>query len=125
MAKEPAKTAEEPPQHRGRIQAQGGGTEKSVSWARSTPPTVTEMLGMCDQLETKLSKTELKDRQPELQKLRQFLQKAAQHGGINAPYKPSRKKAGSRDIRIDLEVISGRAAVPTIPEATSSEDKND
>jgi hypothetical protein len=39
------------PKHRGRIQAQEGGIEKSIPWARDSPPTESGMLEMCDALE--------------------------------------------------------------------------
>lgn len=121
MADEPPDSGEAVPPHRGRIQAQGGGTEKSVAWTSADPPTVAEMLAMCDQLEASLSKTELKDRQKGLEKLRRFIHTASQCGGIDAPCPKSWRKPGSRDIRIDLEVISGRAAVPVSPTTTNSE----
>src|SRR5579864_8314060 len=38
------------PLHRGRIQAQGGGTEESVKWDQSTPPTRSEMLRKLSEL---------------------------------------------------------------------------
>lgn len=99
------------PQHRGRIQAQGGGTEKSVAWSQDLPPTESVMLQFVDALEAQLSKTELKDRAIPLRKLRQFIQAAAASGGVGAVskhwYKP-----GSDDIRVDLEVIDGQACVP-------------
>jgi hypothetical protein len=58
------------PEHRGRIQAQGGGTEKSVSWARDTPPTESEMLRFCDALENQLTNREKRDRKQPLAQLR-------------------------------------------------------
>ncbi|SRR6266568_3581678 len=124
MAKKPPKPAEAMPQHRGRIQAQGPGTEESVPWAQQKPPTVAEMLEMCKQLEGKLSKTELKDRKRPLENLRRFILAASERGGIDAPCSKSWLKAGSRDIRIDLEVIAGRAVVATAPETTTEENKN-
>ena len=97
--------------HRGRIQAQGDGTEKSVAWARDTPPTEGEMLQYCDDLEAQLTGSENKDRAIPLQKLRRFIGVAAKAGGVWAL---SRHwfKPGSNDIRIDLEVIDGMACVP-------------
>lgn len=112
MAKERSQTGAKESHHRGRIQAQGGGTEKSVVWTEETPPTISQMLEKCSLLETKLSKSERKDREESLRKLRAFLQIAAGRGGIDAPCSKSWKKRGSKDIRIDLEVHSGRAAVP-------------
>lgn len=106
--------------HRGRIQAQGGGTEESVPWARDTPPTVSEMLKMCDDLEAKLSEREKNDRAQALAQLRRFLRSAAQGGGVAAPVTKTWLKRGSRNIRIDLEVVKGSASVPD-PKESSDE----
>jgi hypothetical protein len=98
--------------HRGRIQAQGGGTEKSESWARDTPPTESEMLRLCDVLEAQFTEREKRDRDQPLAQLRRFIRSAAQGGGVSAPVPKSWLKRGSKDIRIDLEVITGMACVP-------------
>jgi hypothetical protein len=50
----------EKPVHRGRIQAQGGGTEKSESWAQATPPTLSEIMRLIDRLEAQLTPKERK-----------------------------------------------------------------
>src|SRR6266404_1737489 len=102
----------EEPLHRGRVQAQGGGTEESEAWARETPPTESEMLENCDRLENKLTEREKKEREQPLEEIRQFIQVAARAGGISAPASKSFKKRGSKDIRVDLEVIKGMACVP-------------
>jgi hypothetical protein len=100
------------PEHRGRIQAQGGGTEKSEAWAQDTPPTESEMLKMCDDLEGQLTEREKQDRKRPLEQLRRFIRSAASGGGVSAPVSKSFLKRGSKDIRIDLEVITGMACVP-------------
>lgn len=108
-----AKSQEEVgPVHRGRIQAQGGGTEKSESWSRNSPPTEGELLRLCDNLEAQLTAQEKSDREAAMGKLRQFIRSAAQGGGMSAPASKSWRKRGSRDVRIDLEIIKGLAAVP-------------
>lgn len=98
--------------HRGRIQAQGGGTEKSKSWVRRHPPTVGDMLRMADSLESQLTNRERKDREQPLEQLRRFILSAGAGGGVAAPVSKSWLKRGSRDVRIDLEVIKGMACVP-------------
>lgn len=103
------------PKHRGRIQAQGGGIEKSVAWARDNPPSEREMLSFCDELEDKLTDSEKRDREQPLASLRDFIRRAARAGGITAspqPFQKSFLKRGSRDIRVDLEVQKGMACVP-------------
>jgi hypothetical protein len=100
------------PKHRGRIQAQGGGTEKSESWARDTPPSESEMLNLCDALENKLTEREKNDRAQPLAQLRRFIRSAARGGGVSAPVSKSWLKRGTPDIRIDLEVVKGKACVP-------------
>jgi hypothetical protein len=98
--------------NRGRIQAQGGGTEKSESWAQAEPPTVMEMLKRCTLLEGKLTDTERRDRKELLEDLRAFIKRAGASGGIDAFVSKSFVKWGSGDIRIDLEIHKGRACVP-------------
>jgi hypothetical protein len=98
--------------HRGRIQAQGGKTEQSESWSQNEAPSESEMMTRADLLEGKLTDREKRDRAEPLAKLRSFLRNAARRGGLQAPVSKSWLKRGSRDIRIDLEVLAGRACVP-------------
>jgi hypothetical protein len=103
MADDSASSASGSTHHRGRIQAQGGGTEKSESWAQSEPPTETEMLSFCDRLECHLTNQEQKDREQGLRQLPRFIRAAARAGGVSAPASRSWYKRGSKDIRIDLK----------------------
>jgi hypothetical protein len=95
-----SRPAKAPPVHRGRLQAQGPDTEKSVAWARETPPTKSEMLAMLDRLWAKLTESEREEREECLEKVRQYIQEAPATG-INAPV-PSksfrnRKLRGGQD----------------------------
>src|SRR4051794_34147740 len=90
--------------HRGRIQAQGGGVEESVSWARLTPPTEHEMLEFCDQLHAKLTVRESQKRERGFAQLRRRISEAALSGGLPGPMHKSWKEPGTRDVRTDLEV---------------------
>jgi hypothetical protein len=99
-------------EHRGRIQAQGRGTEKSESWAQGDPPTETAMLQLCDRLEAQLTAREQKDREQPLRQVRRFIRAAARAGGVSAPVSRSWCQRGSKDVRIDLEVAAGMACVP-------------
>ncbi len=100
------------PPHRGRIQAQGSGTEKSRAWAQENPPTRSEGQRFVDELEAQLTPKELRDRQEPLENARNWIDRAAQAGGVNAPVQKKLKKKGSKDIRVDIEVKTGRAFVP-------------
>jgi hypothetical protein len=112
MADDSATPAGGSAEHRGRIQAQGGGTEKSESWAQNEPTTETELLDLCDRLENQLTAREQRDREQPLRQLRRFIRAAAKAGGVSAPVSRSWYQRGSKDIRIDLEVVTGRACVP-------------
>jgi len=68
-------------EHRGRIRAQSGGIEKSVSWSRKTPPTESEMMAMVWQLEAKLTPSERNARRKGFEQLRKFITKTATVGG--------------------------------------------
>jgi hypothetical protein len=98
--------------HRGRVQAQGSGTEKSEARAQKKPPSEAEMLRKCDSLEGQLTPREASDRAEPLQRLRHHISRAARCGGVDAPHVMSFHKRGSQDIRVDLEVIKGKACVP-------------
>jgi hypothetical protein len=101
--------------HRGRVQAQGGGAEESESWAKSRPPTVTQVLATVDLLEEKLTPKQRRDRAEPFADVRRHIQNAGRTGGLWAhprPYRKSFTKRGSTDIRVDLEVLRGRACVP-------------
>ncbi len=97
--------------HRGRIQAQGGGVEESVSWSRETPPTREEGLNMIDSLENRLSSFEAKIRAKAFEKSRVFVKKAAENGGVDAQVSKSFRVKGTKDVRVDIEVITGRAFI--------------
>jgi hypothetical protein len=121
MADDPKPRGEEEYPHRGRIQAQGGGTEQSISWARRTPPTKTEMLSMCTELESKLTPGELADREQGFAELRRYIEAAATGGGAPHGVRKSfpKRPTVASDIRVDLEVIKGSACVPDPPEISA------
>jgi hypothetical protein len=99
----------DPPNHRGRLQAQGGNTEESEPWARDTPPTKAEMLAMLERLWNRLSGSEQEEREACYEEVQRYIQRAPA-SGINAPFSKSfrnRKRKGG--VRIDLEIRTGRA----------------
>ncbi|HEY0608391.1 MAG TPA: RHS repeat-associated core domain-containing protein [Chitinophaga sp.] len=100
---------------RGRLQVQGDKVEKSVPWARDTPPTVSEGLAMLDELEGMLTKAEKKLRAAELAKARKFIINAGKSGGVDAPVSKTFLVQGTKHERVDIEVITGKAFVPDPP----------
>jgi hypothetical protein len=98
------------PPHRGRFQAQGGGVEKSVSWAQNVPPTVSDGHQWLDNLIAQLSPAEYLERLESFRKAREFMERAAKCGGVNAAISKSWVARGT--IRVDLEVWVGTAFVP-------------
>ncbi len=98
--------------HRGRIQAQGGGLESSVPWNQTTPPTAAQGLKMLNALKTQLSPKDLRARAAVFTKAERFIQNAGNAGGVSAPVSKTFLVPGTRDIRVDIEVITGHAFVP-------------
>jgi hypothetical protein len=98
--------------HRGRIQAQGGGVEKSVPWNQDCPPTETAGYSMADALEAMLSRREAAERQYGFERLRRFVDNAGRVGGADAVVMISWVTPRTRDIRVDLEIRAGKAFVP-------------
>jgi hypothetical protein len=106
--------AKEAPSHRGRVQAQGGGTEKSVPWAQSTPPTVSDVLRFLDDLEKKLTPAEKRAREEAFRQIREYVSNI-HHSGLSAGTKKSFPRRNRGDIRVDLEVQAGVACVGDPP----------
>ena len=106
------------PLHRGRIPAQGGGTEKSESWAQATPPTISDISRLIDRLEARLARKELRVRQEGFAQLRRTVEHGAKIGGLWARCLRSFPQPPIGDIRVDLEVITGRACVPDEAQST-------
>jgi hypothetical protein len=100
-----------PPPHRGRVQAQGGDTEKSEAWAQATPPSISDVLAKLDDLENSLTPAEKRQREEAFKQAREYVRKVPKPG-LEGGTKKSfpRRKTGS--IRVDIEVITGLACVP-------------
>lgn len=101
------KQKENEPQHRGKIQAQGGNLEESEAWAQDRPLTLNEGLTLLDKLKAKLPNKELLLRQTAFDKAKEFIEQAGENGGIDAQV--SKTFRVTRDIRVDIEVIKGTA----------------
>lgn len=97
--------------HRGRIQAQGGGFESSESWSQNSPLSVSDGLHLLWSLIRKIPKPEFLKRKSEFEKAENFIQLAGDKGGVDARVSKTFKAKGTKDIRVDIEVIKGTAFV--------------
>lgn len=58
--------------HRGRIQAQGGDTKKSVSWSQDEPLSKVDGLRLLNELENQLTERERQEREKQLANAQRF-----------------------------------------------------
>lgn len=97
--------------NRGRIQAQGNGTEKSEPWATLSDITKDIGINKVTNLEQQLTPAELSQRQIALQQVRNRIN-TTPYCGISALYKKSYwNDFRQRQIRIDIEVLNGIAFI--------------
>ena len=61
---------------------QGGGLEESESWARATPPTFSDIMGLIDRLEARLTPKDRRSREKGFAQLRRAVEQAAEAGGL-------------------------------------------
>jgi hypothetical protein len=99
-----------------RLQAQGGGLEKSETLNQSTPVTGRQALEGLVRLRGQLTKDELKDRNIALQKAANWITQATLGGGVGPPGKNgfTNPKVSANDARIDVEIKSGINLVPPL-----------
>lgn len=97
-------------EHRGRIQAQGGGLEASENWAQDDPLTAKKGRSLLQKLRAKISSQERKKRAGHFRKAEDLIDRAEQTGGLKAHFGKSFQDAGS-DIRVDVEVLGGTAFI--------------
>ena len=93
--------------NRGRIQAQGDNTEKSASW--SVAPIHTKSMGIerVNNLESQLTRVELRLRVNSLEKARERI-RTIPFCGVNASWKKSYwDDIRNRKIRVDIDVLGG------------------
>jgi hypothetical protein len=98
--------------HRGRIQAQGGGFEQSKSWSQDEPLSKEDGLRLLNELEQELPENERTLRQKPFQKAQRMI--AQINGGLDAQDKITFLVRRTRDIRVDVEVLSGKAFVSAL-----------
>jgi len=87
-----------------------GGVGKHKVAHQSTPLTLSEGLLKLDELKGKLGRSQLRARQGAFMSAETFARRAALAGGVTAPV--SRNWPVGSSVRVDLEVIKGRAFVP-------------
>lgn len=107
--------------NRGRIQAQGLGTEKSISWPPPNhPPTKSEVLIMLDRLHEKLTPSEQDVRKECFDKARKWILECPARGVENIPPKTFHNRKMRGGVRIDIEIILGKALLddPISPESS-------
>lgn len=102
----------EDPDHRGRIQAQGGVLNDSAPWAQAFPPPKVQGMAMLDGVYAGLSAKDQKIRAIPYSKIA----KKIAAGPIYAPYikseyAPPNLQSKDGDLRMDLEVRKGYAFV--------------
>jgi hypothetical protein len=99
-------------EHRGRIQAQGGGYEDSESWAQATPLTLVEGHAKLDALVVRMPPKEHRARRFAIEDARVWIDRAGRAGGVGPTSKSFPEPGAKKGERIDIEVRKGRAFVP-------------
>lgn len=98
-------------QHRGRMQAQGKGLEKSVNWAQDEPLSKEQGKTLLQQLKELLRPEELAERAEQFDKAKRYIDGA---NGIEAPERRTFQNRKTKDVRVDIEVLAGRAFLAAI-----------
>jgi len=104
----------EPPKHRGRIQAQGDGLEESEAWSSENPPTWKEDLNLLEKLKDRLSKRDKALREKPFKKAERFIRNAGANAGVDAPVSKTFSNKEKPSIRVDIEVRKGVAFISII-----------
>ena len=98
--------------HRGRIQAQGGGFEDSVSWSQDKPLSKRDGLSLLEKLRLKIPKKEQKLREQQFQEAKRYIENV--NGGIDAVKKKTFKNRKTRNVRVDIELLGGTAFISAV-----------
>lgn len=99
--------------HRGRFRAQGGGVEESESWNQDQPLNKSQALHLLTRLKARLPEKKRDEREKAFQQAEKYIQQA--EGGIDAQkLKSFYSDKKDRRIRVELEILSGRAFVTII-----------
>lgn len=95
--------------HRGRIQAQGGGTEKSESWSQDEPLSKKDGLNLLGILKSRMNKKELELRERQFDDAERYIENV--EGGLDALKKKTFRNRKTKDVRVDIEILSGTAFI--------------
>jgi hypothetical protein len=98
--------------HRGRFQAQGGGTEKSESWSQDEPLSKEEGYALLEKLKNSLTDKELSLREKQFDDAQRYVENV--NGGIDATIKKTFRNRKTKDVRVDIEVLAGRAFISIV-----------
>lgn len=93
--------------HRGRIQAQGGGLEKSEAWSQDEPLNKEDGLSLLEKLKLRLTKQEFKVREKQFKDAKKYIENV--EGGLDAVKKKTFRNRKTRDVRVDVEILAGTA----------------
>ncbi len=99
-------------EHRGRIQAQGDGVEKSVSWAQDEPITKKEGLTLLRRLRSLLSRKDQLNREKQFRDAERYIEQV--NGGIDAVKKKTFRNRKTKDTRVDIEILGGKAFISVL-----------
>lgn len=68
-------------------------------------------LGLLEKLRSKIPEKEAKIREKEFEKAADLIRRAEENGGIDAKYSQTFKTKGTNHVRVDIEILGGRAFV--------------
>jgi hypothetical protein len=100
-----------PPEHRGRIQVQGGGLELAFPWARQSPMTKEEALAGMDELRLKLNRKQLAERNEAFESAKAFIN-ATLHTcppEVSRTFQNRAVRLRKGHERVDIEIRTGSA----------------
>ena len=99
-------------EHRGRVQAQGGGLEASEAWAQMDPLPVSRGHELLNHLRAKIGPREAEIRDKPFAECHDYMDRLAAVGGGGANTSKSVYVRRGGDRRVDFEIKKGVACVP-------------
>jgi RHS repeat-associated protein len=102
---DPPPAPDEPRLYVVRLQAQGGGVEKSVILVGATPRTVAQGIAGLEELRQKLTRKQAEERAEPFRRAERFIRNAAKGGGVGPPGKSFALPRSK--IRVDVEIDLG------------------